>query len=487
MDRLLTPRTTLLLVAALTLWRLYLAATLELHPDEAYYWLWSRQLDLGYFDHAPLVAYFIRLSTLAGDAELWVRLSGPLATLALSGLLWRLALQLYGSVPVAAASVQIFNAYPLSLLGLIVITPDVPALLFWGLAVWLLWQIVRTQRAALWYALGVVCGLALLSKYTTALLGPCVLLFLLVTEERRWLRTPHPYLAALLALLVFAPVLWWNSQHDWISFRFQLRHGLGEAANSLAQVGTYLAGQALLTGPLTWILGLYAALLGLTRRDKATLLLLCTSLPVIAVFAATSYRSLAGPNWPALAYFSFSLLLSTLLLQRPAPLHRALWGTALATSLLLSVGVTLHTRYGWATGLLSEPAREADASNEFHGWRELGAALAQEHHAGFVLVPSHQLAAELIYYTGGRLPVWTDPDARPSQFNLWPEPAALHAGDGLYVWSEGGAVGLYENYFVEVLDNHMLEVQRNGRLLRRYHLVQGRSSLLSGSAPPADR
>ena len=172
MEKLLTKRATIILVGALTLWRLYLSATLQLHPDEAYYWLWSRHLDVAYFDHPPLVAWFIWLTTRFSDAELWVRLSGTLVALIVSGLMWQLAMQLFRSVRVAAGSVMLFNAYPWTVLGLMVMTPDVPVLLFWSLSVWLFGQLLGRRQPWLWYALGVSFGLALLAKYTALLLVP---------------------------------------------------------------------------------------------------------------------------------------------------------------------------------------------------------------------------------------------------------------------------------------------------------------------------
>jgi len=484
MEKLLTQRAVIVVLGLLTLWRLYLASTLQLHPDEAYYWLWSTRLDFGYFDHAPMVAWFIWLSTRLSNAEVWVRLSGVAVPLLMSGLLWRLARQIHGSVPVAAGSVLLFNAFPLSLLGLLVMTPDVPVLLFWALAVWLLWELSRSQRTWLWYALGAVCGLALLSKYTAILLAPCVLLYLLLTEQRRWLRTPHPYLALLLAVLLFLPVVYWNSLHDWVSFRFQFQNRLSESAASFAQTGTYLAGQALLIGPLAWGLGVWASWKGLVRRDPGTLLLIATSLPVIAIFGVTSYRALAGPNWPAFAYFSFSLLVAGWCLGPPSRLRRALWAAAFATSLALSLAVSLHARFRlippeW----LSREAIEADATNWFHGWRELGEALQDYRGPAYVLAPSHQLAAEIIYYTQGRLPVQTDPDARPSQFDLWPQYVEFQGRNGLYVWTEGGAIGLYENYFVSATGEQRLNVYRNDSYLRSYRIVAGSQGLLSAAAP----
>ncbi len=159
MEKWLTPRTTVFLVGALTLWRLYLSATLQLHPDEAYYWLWSRNLDISYFDHPPMVAVFIWLTTLFSQTEVWVRLSGQLVFVLASGLLWRLAWQWSGSVAVAAGSVILLNVYPLTMLGLTVMTPDVPVFLFWALGVSLFWQILRSGQAWLWYTLGGAFGL----------------------------------------------------------------------------------------------------------------------------------------------------------------------------------------------------------------------------------------------------------------------------------------------------------------------------------------
>lgn len=483
MERLLNQRNTVILLGMLTLWRLYLSATLQLHPDEAYYWLWSRHPDVSYFDHPPMVAYFIWLTTLVSNSELWVRFSGTLVTLIVSGLTWRLALQLSGSVPVAAGSVIVFNAYPLSVLGLIVMTPDVPLLLFSSLSVYLFCQIVRGGNPRLWYALAVSFGLALLSKYTAILLPPCFLLYLLFTEQRRWLRTIHPYLALLLGLSFFSPVLYWNSQHDWISFEFQFHNGLGGVNDSLGKVAEYVAGQLLITGPVVWLLGMYAGLVGVFRRDTATSLLAASALPVVAFFGLTSYRTLAGPNWPMFAYFAFSILLTRYCLAGTSRMRRWLWTAAVLSSLALSALITLHAKFNllplerYSKGLAA-----ADATNWFYGWKELGAALNGYPGKVFALTSSHQLSAEIAYYTNGRLITLTDRTARPSQFNLWGWPSELAGTEGLYVWVEGDAAGPPRNYFVSDARASALHGYREGRIVRTYHLVPGGQSLAPHSA-----
>lgn len=485
MEQLLNRRATVLLVGALTLWRLYLSATLDLHPDEAYYWLWAQQLDVGYFDHAPMVAWFIALTTLHSDAEFWVRLSGSLVALGVSGLIWQLALQLFRSVPVAAGSVLLFNVYPLTLLGLMVITPDIPVFLFWSLSLWLFWQLLRTRQTWLWYALGLSFGLALLSKYTAVLLAPCLLLYLLLSEERRWLKTVHPYLALLTGLAVFLPVVYWNSRHDWVSFAFQLNHGLAGTRYSLDPVLEYLAGQMLITGPVVWLLGLAAAVAALWRRDRATLWLLATSLPVIAFFGLSSLRTVAGPNWPAFAYVSLSILVAWFCLgEDSSRWRRGLWGLAFTASLALSMVLTLHARFSvLPLAEVSEELAAADASNWFHGWRALGAELQQHPEAAFALAPSHQLSAEIIYYTGARLPARPEPEARPSQFNLWPA-MPIQGQQGVYVWTDDDSAGPYQEYFTATASARTLRVWRQGTVVRTYHLVAGQGARLA--ATPAE-
>lgn len=475
MERWLNRRNALIFAALAAWWRLDLASHLQLHPDEAYYWLWSRQLDVSYFDHPPMVAYFIRLTTLASDSELWVRLSGVLVSLLLSALTWRLALRLFRSVLVAAGSLILFNAYPLSTLGLVVITPDVPLLLFTALCVYQLAQLVQTGAPRHWYALGLCLGLALLSKYTAVLLVPGVLLYLLFSDERRWLRTWHPYLALLLSLACFAPVAYWNSRHDWVSFEFQLHNGLGGETASLGLLAVYLAGQMLLAGPLAWLLGVYGALRAAARRDKPALLLACTSVPVIVFFGLTSYRTLAGPNWPMFAYFGLGILASYCGLSNASRLRRALWAAAVLTSLSISLLATLQARFGLlSTAHYVDRLAAMDASNWFYGWRELGAELLKTPSRTAVITPSHQLSAEIVYYTGGRIPARPAAAARPSQFNLWNLPPRSDGEDCLNVWTGDDPAGPYTEDCLTSTADAVLTVERNGRAIRAYHLLPGR-------------
>lgn len=480
MEKIFNLRNTIIFVGALTLWRLYLSAELQLHPDEAYYWLWSRHLDVAYFDHSPLVAYFIWFTTLLSKSELWVRLSGTIVTLIASFLTWKLSMQLFGSIRVAAGSVMLFNVYPMTMLGLIIITPDIPVFLFWSISVFIFWQIMQSKKTWLWYLLGVSFGFALLSKYTAILLLPSLFIYLVLTEDRRWLKTIHPYLAALTGLLCFLPVVYWNSRHEWISFVFQFGHGLGGQDYSFGRLVDYMAGQLLLVGPIIWLLGMYAAFACLFRKNKALLFLVLTALPVILFFGFSSLKKLAGPNWPAFAYFTFSILVTKYFLDSASKIRRSLWYAAFIASLFISAIVTLHARFSVIPlASFSQELAVTDTTNAFYGWRELGAELNKYPDMKFALAPSHQLAAELAYYTDEKIFVQTDEKAtRLSQFNLWPWPSEFKGKNGFYVWDEGGTVGPYGEYFAATTGIKTLGIYRGGVPVRTYHIVQGKSSLI---------
>lgn len=475
----LNKSTTVAITGLLIAWKLYLAASLQLHPDEAYYWLWARHLDWGYFDHAPMIGYLIRTTTVFADSEAWVRLSGTLATLTVSVLIWRLAVQMFLSTQVASASVLLFNAFPMTALGLLIVTPDVPVFVCWALCVYLFWQIVQTGQARWWYALGLGAGLALLSKYTAVLLLPCVFLYLLVSEERRWLKTWHPYLALLLTALVFMPVVYWNSQHEWISFRYQLGHGLKGEGYALERVGEYLAGQAVIVGPLAWGVGLCALAAALFQKDKGVRWLLCSTLPVLVFFAFSSLKKTAAPNWPAFANVGLSMLIAWYLLQKPGRWRQTLLGGAFAVSLLISLIVTLHARFGvLPLAAFSPEAAQADATHALYGWRELTQELERRSNgARLVITPDHQLSAAIRYYSRERLIAVTDHTTRPSSLSQWGWPADQEGRDGLYLWTEGHRtwVSPYEEFFATTTEASPIPVFRPGipTPIRTYNLVIG--------------
>jgi dolichol-phosphate mannosyltransferase len=210
--------------------RLVYLGSIELLPEEAYYWDYSRHLDIGYLDHPPMVAWLIKLGTAVfGQSQFGVRVGALACSVFTSVFTYRLARNLYGE-PSALAALVLSQALPFFFLSGLLMTPDAPLTAAWAASLFYLERALVEDRSSAWWRLGFWLGVGIISKYTIALLVPAALVFMLRDRQsRRWLRRWQPYAAALLALAIFSPVIIWNAHHEWASFVFQTSRRLAEA------------------------------------------------------------------------------------------------------------------------------------------------------------------------------------------------------------------------------------------------------------------
>jgi 4-amino-4-deoxy-L-arabinose transferase-like glycosyltransferase len=292
------------LIAALTALRVIYASLLDLRTDEAYYWTWSKESVLSFLDHPPMIAWFIRFGTaIFGDTNFGVRFAGVLAM----GVMQLLIADIVRRVTHDFRAVVIAVLMPEAALyyGLLMakVSPDVALIPFATAMVWALVRLTESDDGRWWLAAGAFAGLALLSKFTAGLLLPAVAAFMLVPRWRgRWLRSLYPWLAALIALVLFLPVLIWNMQHDWASFRFQLVRATATHEWSLRTLGEFIGLQFGLVGFI--LLPVVLTGVALTawrgyRRGDAVAILLSTA--VIVPFGYFLWKSLSlrvGDTWP---------------------------------------------------------------------------------------------------------------------------------------------------------------------------------------------
>lgn len=173
------------LLFSLTLILLYLPVN-DLHPDEAHYWVWSTRPQAGYFDNAPLIAFFIRASTaVLGRNETGVRFPAALAFVLLGVLLYSFALRVTGKRPVALLSTFLLLSMPIIMVGSHIITHDTPMMIFAGLTWLFLYQALVEKKQTRWYLVGLFFGLALLAKYQAVLIGVSALILMLVHRDFR--------------------------------------------------------------------------------------------------------------------------------------------------------------------------------------------------------------------------------------------------------------------------------------------------------------
>ena len=200
------------LIAALTAMRVIYAGVIDLRTDEAYYWTWSKESALSFLDHPPMIAWFIRFGTaIFGDTNLGVRFAGIVAMLVTQLLLADIVRRVTHDVRAVVIAVLMPEAALYYGLLMSKVSPDVAMIPFAVAMVWALVRLHESNDARWWLAAGVFAGLALLSKFTAVMLLPAVLAFMLVPKWRgRWLASPYPWAAALIAVVVFSPVLIWN-------------------------------------------------------------------------------------------------------------------------------------------------------------------------------------------------------------------------------------------------------------------------------------
>ncbi len=191
--------------------------------DTYYYWDWSRHLDFSYYDGSPMIAYCIRLSTLLFGDTLFALSFVSIGLSALTAYVLYKTARVFLNKDSSYIALAGWLFSPLVTLGLLKQTTyDNPVNLFWMLTLYYTVNYIQREKPIQIYGVGVMIGLMLLSKYTGCVLALALLVFLAMTPYRRLFKSIHLYGALGLSALIFSPVLWWNYQHDWISFTYQL-------------------------------------------------------------------------------------------------------------------------------------------------------------------------------------------------------------------------------------------------------------------------
>src|ERR1700709_288159 len=367
---------TVLAILALVALRLVAAAFTPITFDEAYYWMWSKHLAGGYYDHPPGVALVIRLGTMiAGDTELGVRLVSILLALPMSWAVYRAATILFGGRRVAATATVLLNVTLMAAVGTMIVTPDAPLLVASSFVLFYLAKVLATGRGAWWLAVGVAVGAALLSKYTALFFGPAILIWLAaIPKLRRWLISPWPYLGAIVAFAIFSPVILWNADHQWVSFIKQLGRARIEDL-TLRYIGELLPTQIAFATPLVFILGsmgLYALWKRKAGASAARVLINSMFWTITLYFVWHSLHSRVEANWfgpvyPALASAAAGARNLTRWGSRArrmvdfCPRWAAPRGILMFALLIVQVN----------TGALSGYRRDASVRSVGIGWREL--------------------------------------------------------------------------------------------------------------------
>lgn len=299
-------------IAGLLTAYLVLAAILPVADDEVYYWCWAKEPQWSYYDHPPMTAVLIRISTsLFGDSVLALRLPACVAS---AFVVWTIS-RLTPSKPLMRWVI----CTPLFTLGAILITPDSPLVACW--AAYLLWLVELHRRLApnpdsgqppitvsvgMWVIGGILLGCGVLSKYTMGLAVPMSLLTLLVSRAS-WKSWASGYLFhGVIAFIVASPILIYNIDQHFEPLLFQWRHVAEKPKNSLMSLGDFVGVQMLLFGtmPFTlwpWVCGKFSRF----RQDPRLRVCACLYAIPLAFFVYKSTQSRLEGNWALVCFISF--------------------------------------------------------------------------------------------------------------------------------------------------------------------------------------
>ncbi len=406
-----------LLIAAMTAMRLVYAGVLELRTDEAYYWTWSKESVLSFLDHPPGIAWSIRFGTaIFGDTNLGVRFGGIVAMLVTQLLLADIVRRVTHDARAVVFAVLMPEAALYYGLLMAKVAPDTAMIPF---AVAMLWALVRlheSENPRWWLAAGLFAGLAMLSKFTVIMLLPAVIAFALVPDwRRRWLFSQYPWRAALIAVLVFSPVLIWNAQHDWAAFRFQAVRAVATYPLSLRTVGEFIGMQFGLVGfvllPVVLSGVTLTAWRGYRTREPVAILLSTAVLVPFCYFFWKSLTLRVGDTWPMFLWPAgfAAAALNLALLPREGWSERFLKSTfwwarvAVISGIVFVVAVFLY--YVAAPWNL---IGRTDPVGSEAGYRQVVAraeAQLQQTGATWIATSDYRTYAMLRWYFNGRVPV----------------------------------------------------------------------------------
>lgn len=379
----------LLLIAISTVVKLILACSIELSSVEVYYWALSQKLQWNYFDHPPIVAWLIRLTTanLLFHNELFVRLGAIIASATCTWLIFKIGTVINNlKTGWYAALLYTSSLYSSVIVGTFIL-PDSPQMVFWLSGILLLIKILRStaydQKAnLLWCLFGLMSGLCTMSKVHGVFLWFGVILYVLLID-RSWLKYRGIYLSAVVTLIIISPIIIWNIQHDFVSYKFHSsRVSLTGAGVNLKVFIKELLTEVFINNPVNFFLicsNLLLALKGKLPVDKKNIqLLLFCSLPLIVILLFISLFREVLPHWPGPAYTCLLILpaikLASVTRRKEQNTPKVI-KAALAYMMIIAVLEILVINY--FPGTLSEQKQglnmgKDDVTIDMYGWKRAG-------------------------------------------------------------------------------------------------------------------
>lgn len=498
------------LIIVATVIRCIFASFMELGNDEVYYFTYAQQLDWNHFDHPPMVGLVIRFFTLNLH---WVNeFSMRLGAIALSAfntwLIARIACQLMSPRAGLIAAILYTASLYSSIISGLFILPDSVANTFWLASLWSMLCIVnaddsRTKNNQL-LLLGLWIGMACLSKVHAISLWVGFFAYVLIFD-RRFFGLKNFYFSMLITGICILPILVWNCQHEFITWKFH-----GERVHILDSgfrwdfFAQAFFGQLFYNNP--FLVYLYVVILVLLFKNrlkiyglstKSILLLLCCSLPIIALTMGLSLFRQTLPHWSGAGFFAL-MLISAFWIDRRVELNsipkiRKILNLQLSFTLVVMLLAVLAIK--WYPGNLfaaanAEELGKGDVTLDMFGWQDLMEEFAQVRSADIqqgamraedvLLVDNWYPAGHYYFYIARPLGIRTIAIGKLTDIhkfawlNLTEPPIQQHE-NAYYIAPSNtfrDPVALYADLFEEIRLHKTLEQRRGNRVIRHWYIYQ---------------
>lgn len=390
-----------ILLLVLSLWKVLLAWKLDVCSDEGYYFYWSLFPQLSYFDHPPLTSWAMALSHKWFGDTIWTVRCWPLIVGVLFAVAGRaLAREMFDAGVGNRAGIFLILCPVFAGNGLLM-TPDTLFALFWCTALYATWKALENPSRELrwWSIAGVSAGLGLLSKYNMVLFFLGLGFLWLVSPGKRRKIFYGLVMSGGIALVVFLPVLVWNFENDWISFRFQLQHGFsGDGFKPWVTFPRYLGGLMLVATPLLGGLAFWRSSRAIFSADEPRKFLGVFFWVVVLFFAISGLKGKVSANWPMMAFFSGVILVAADWRLCLPWLRRATVGLLVFVLLLGLSYLSLPNDFAIAVGGRS---LDIPRMKEFIGGKQVADAVRRkrkELNLDFICVARDPLFGELAFY-----------------------------------------------------------------------------------------
>jgi 4-amino-4-deoxy-L-arabinose transferase-like glycosyltransferase len=384
--------------------------------DEAYYWVYSRFLDWGYFDHPPMIGVLIKLGYGLFANPFGLRLFIVLMSTATLMLIDRMLEKRDDKLFYAIAS----SMFILQIGGIIAV-PDLPLMFFTALYFLVYKKFLQTQNLLNSLLLGLVIALMLYSKYH----GILIVFFTLLSNPKLFLRW-QTYVAAIFAIALFAPHILWQYNHGFPSVSYHLFER-NATAYKTSFSSEYVFGQFALAGPLIGWLLLYAAF-NKKPVDQFEKTLRWTTLGVYGVFLLATFKGRVEANWTVCGFIGLIILAHQALIDHK--LKKWIY-----TLLIPSLIITLVLRVYMIADLVPAKWLKKD---EFHKTKAWAMAIKDSAKGlPVVFLDSYQRPSQYWFWTGDTTMALNTTNYRRNNYNFWPLEQRLQGKKVFMVYPAG--------------------------------------------------